>query len=335
MALASPDLARAQSAAQIAAEARFTEGVRLMKADRCEAALTEFRASQALDPASGTLLDIGYCEVRLGHVASAWFAYRQALSLAQASRKEHHERIARRELDALEPQLAYWSLRVPAGSADVSVEVDGSRVEREVWSAGTPADPGAHQIRVFERGAPKWERSFSLVAGQRLVLDVPGEAFAARAPEVLAAPRVSETAVEVPMSPAGVGAREPSQVASAAREVQRHDARRILALSSAGAGAACLLGAGILFAKARHDYDAVDEDCPSNVCRSKSSYEARNGAIDLFHWSLGVGGVGVALLGVGSALLLSSRASADVSVARSISFQLDARKAELTWRGAF
>ncbi|MFZ5896109.1 MAG: hypothetical protein ACOY0T_33945 [Myxococcota bacterium] len=328
--LATP-LARAQNTSVLAAEAKFSEGVRLMKADQCEPALDRFRESQALDPASGTLLDIGYCEARLGKTASAWLAYRQALALAQSSSRSQHERIARKEIDRLEPELPFLSLELTRDSASsVSVELDGAELPRAVWSVATPVDPGTHSVRVLVRGELKWEESFSIAARERRSVDVPLSALST--PEPKPAPSVQVVSESPPperrSTPLAI--RAPSTTEPA----QRSGTATAVALASAGVGTVGLVAAGVLFAGARHDYDEVDSDCPGNVCQSQQSYDLRRAAIRRFHWSLGVGGGGIALLGVAAAVWFGSSPRREMKTSN-VMVDIERHRVGVSWRARF
>src|SRR4051812_10965301 len=69
------------------AESAFQDGLRLMKAGNFSDAARRFEQSQSLEPASGTLINLAYCDRQLGKLASAWFDYTRAMLLAEASNK--------------------------------------------------------------------------------------------------------------------------------------------------------------------------------------------------------------------------------------------------------
>ena len=95
----------AQSRDPAAAEAAFSEGQSLMKQGRFEEACRKLEASHALDPATGTLLNLGACYEKTGKTASAWLRYREAAASALAKGQREREEIARARVNALEPQL--------------------------------------------------------------------------------------------------------------------------------------------------------------------------------------------------------------------------------------
>src|SRR5262245_11942087 len=60
------------------AEELFREAHGLLKRAQYREACGKFAASQNLEPASGTLLALAYCQERAGRLASAWHDYRDA-----------------------------------------------------------------------------------------------------------------------------------------------------------------------------------------------------------------------------------------------------------------
>jgi hypothetical protein len=169
--------AAADEATTLAAEASFAEGVQLMKADRCQEALPKFQESQRFDPASGTLLDLAYCEAQLGRVASAWLSYRQALSLAEAQHKPQHERLAREQADKLAPQVPYLELVVNDDvHGALGIELDNTLLPKATWSVPVPLDPGAHSLIAVVDGKAVWQRVLRLTPGERATLVLPSVA---------------------------------------------------------------------------------------------------------------------------------------------------------------
>jgi hypothetical protein len=139
-------VARAQSAADKAtAEALFDDGKRLMEAKRFPEACAKLADSQRLDPATGTLLNLGLCYKSNGQTASAWSTYREAAAGARAAREDDREKLARDEATALEPLLTRLVIQVAPETASVpGVEIKrgGMAVPSGAWGVPTPVDPG-------------------------------------------------------------------------------------------------------------------------------------------------------------------------------------------------
>lgn len=279
--------ARADDKTELAAESSFVEGTRLMKADRCEEAVVKFRESQRLEPASGTALNIGYCEAKLGRIASAWLAYRQAHRLAQSQGKTQHEALAREQADKLEPEVPHlvvaFDRTVPA---DISVRLDGAVLERDMWSIPIPVDPGEHRLERSGGAMEPWAKTVTLARGQRLTIELPPLAGGA-AP---LAPVVSNE----PTKPAPPPARDEPKSSKSSQ--------RTWGFIIGGAGVAAIATGAALFVSARVRYDGAEEDCPDGC--NDEGFETRESARTQAFVGYGVAGAGAVLTGVGLALVL-------------------------------
>jgi hypothetical protein len=144
--LASAPSASAQPAVRdVAAEDLFRQGRELLEQKRYGEACEKLAASQKLDPAVGTLFSLGACYEGAGRLASAWFAYRGAASLA-AQRGDRRRVGAQEKADALEPQLAHIAFRLQGGGAAVTVTIDGEPIVSEALPTPLPVDVGAHRV---------------------------------------------------------------------------------------------------------------------------------------------------------------------------------------------
>jgi hypothetical protein len=151
---------RAQGASEAAATALFDEGRRLMSEHKFAEACPRLAESQRLAPSGGTLLNLADCYEHTGQTASAWVAWKDAASRANAAGKSDVEKRALAKAAALEPGLAKLTIAVAPGS-DVSgldVKRDGVAVGRTEFGLGIPVDPGAH---VIEASAPA-KKAFSM-----------------------------------------------------------------------------------------------------------------------------------------------------------------------------
>src|SRR5439155_13958444 len=92
------------------AEALFADGKRLMSAGDYAAACPKFAASQKLDPAVGTALNLADCYERTGRAASAWAEFRGAASAAHAVGSREREQLAADRSKALESRLSYLTI---------------------------------------------------------------------------------------------------------------------------------------------------------------------------------------------------------------------------------
>src|SRR5262245_8911892 len=105
LALAPRANADEKSARVAGADALFKEGEQLFAAGKVEQACRKFEASQNLDPALGTLINVALCHAREGKTTAAWAEFQDAL--VQAKRKGQASRV-----EAIERELAALDRRV-------------------------------------------------------------------------------------------------------------------------------------------------------------------------------------------------------------------------------
>ena len=153
-AYAAPRAAHAQPVAHdaAAAEAAFSEARTLIRQGKFAEACPKLEASFALDPAVGTLLNLGDCFERTGRTASAWVRYREAAAMAVQQNQREREAIARDRVAALEPRLCRLIVRAEGGPG-LEVFRDGVPIARAALGLPVPVDPGTHVIEAKAPGA--------------------------------------------------------------------------------------------------------------------------------------------------------------------------------------
>jgi hypothetical protein len=334
-----PAVVFAQSPTQGAAEASFTEGVKLMKEGRCEEAVGKFQESERLDPASGTLLNLAYCEARLGRVASAWLDYRRAIPLAQQKQRPQHEKIAREQADKLEPDLPRLSVAVAGGERTILIELDGESLPRAMWSVPVPVDPGAHRVKARLESGRDWEKSVTLARAERASVEIP---VAEPAPAATVAPLVPVTPPVQTGGTGAVGAVPPGTTPGITGPVEpppTHEqatSRPGWALATGVIGAGAIVAGTALFVSARLQYDAASKHCDeNNVCNNDQDINDERSATKRFHVALGVFGGGVVLAGVGAIFYFSGGKSQASSQRGPIVLTGGRDGWGLGWRGAF
>jgi len=136
-----------------AAEALFDEAKSLMAAERYAEACPKFAASQAMDPAVGTRLNLADCFEKLGRTASAWAEFRAAGAAARAKGQTDRAEIARKRALALEHVLVRLSVVVPANvNPDIEIRKNGVILERGSWGVALPVDPGRYVVEASLSG---------------------------------------------------------------------------------------------------------------------------------------------------------------------------------------
>jgi hypothetical protein len=145
------------------AEARFHAGEQFFDDKQYEAACAAFEESERLDPQLGTLLNLAFCQERMGKTATAWHEY--SVGALWAEERGQHDRAAWALGRAVEVgrRVPIVVLQVPLAATGYTIELDGSAVPPSAWGTPLSVDPGEHVVRISARGH----------RGQQLALRVP------------------------------------------------------------------------------------------------------------------------------------------------------------------
>jgi hypothetical protein len=155
--------ALAQNASdKAAAEALFREGRKLYEAGQFPTACAKFAESQRLDPAPGTLLNLGGCYEKNGQTASAWATFKEAVSAAHVKGRTDWEDLARTRAQALEPNLSRLTITVSATADGLKVLRDGVAVGQAEWGTAIPVDPGTHVVEAQAAGRRSFRQSIDV-----------------------------------------------------------------------------------------------------------------------------------------------------------------------------
>lgn len=178
------------------AEVLFAEGRRLVGQGRYADACPKFAESQRLDPAIGTLLNLGDCYEKLGRTASAWARFREAAETAHRANDAKREALATERAEALAGSLATLAIAVPAANEVPGLEIlrDGIAMGRAVWGSPAPVDPGEHVVEARAPGYKSWSASVNVDPTQPAAsISVPRleDAAPSPAPPPEATPRTS------------------------------------------------------------------------------------------------------------------------------------------------
>jgi hypothetical protein len=234
--------AQGLSADQVLAQSLFDQGVELMDKQDYAAACPKLAESQRLDPAGGTLLNLGLCREKEGKIASAWIAYNDAYSQAIKDGRKDREDTARARIDALGDKISKITVDVPAEVAAVpglQVKLDGTELRQPAWGSPSPIDKGDHELAATATGKIAWS--------QTVHVDADGVTLRVAVPPLTDAPKPPPTEAEpVKTSP-----------------------QKTVAFVTGGVGVALLvLGTttGILAIDRRKQSDS---ECPSNQCTQR------------------------------------------------------------------
>ncbi len=150
---------------KVAAEGLFDEGRKLLESGRLDEACAKLEASQRMDSAVGTLLNLGDCNERRSRLASAWGNYREAASLALTRGDPARAEFARKRGDAVRPKLSMLTVFVPSPEPGLRIAFDGLTLEEAAFNTPLPTDPGTHTLEASAPGKATVTVSVVLVEG--------------------------------------------------------------------------------------------------------------------------------------------------------------------------
>ncbi|MEO8553417.1 MAG: hypothetical protein ABI678_25765 [Kofleriaceae bacterium] len=261
--LAAP-AARAQSPQ---AESLFDQGDSLEKQGKTAEACQAFEASNRIEARAGTLIRLGACREQNHQLASAWSAYKDALTRVKDATKR---KIATDKVAELAPRLSYLTVNVPAASQLPNLEItrDGHAIDPGVWNHPVPFDGGTYAIEAHAAGHVAWKRSTTIPDEHgQISIDVPA---LAEAPHVEAATEPPPPVVQ-PVPP---------PVAPAPEESAWTGKRKVAVVV---AGVAVLAGVGgvVFGALAKSKQSSADKLCPHELCNSPSDLTVANHDLSL------------------------------------------------------
>lgn len=304
----------------VAAEAFFAEGRELLKEQKFAEACSKFEASQRLDPAIGTLMNLADCYERSGRFASAWVAFREAAGAASSAHQAPRAAHARERAAALEPRLCRLAVIVDR-SDPRTVLRDGRPVDASVWNEPVPIDAGHHVITVQKDSTELLKREVDVVpmaSGrcETVSITIPLDASVAKAQ--VAAPVA--TTLSSPATP-GASSREPPSSEPHAGYAEPETGRRnplvpALPLTVVGAGVVGM-GLGAYFGlHAKSEWDTATAGCTSAGCGPSSQSLAASARSDAAIGSVAfIAGAALAVGGVVLWLVLPARDRSGASVA--------------------
>jgi hypothetical protein len=277
---------RAQ-AQQAAADALFDSARATMGKGAFAEACEQFRASDKLDPAVGTELNLADCEEKRGHLASAWELFRTV----SEKLPENDERapMARARAQALEPRVPKLTLTLADGAPKNSSLRDGDLdLGSAAFGVALPMDPGAHDLVI---SAPGFEpRTFQVRLAEADTQTVTVSPGAATRDAANPSPTLDRKMAQ--KTPQNVGANT-----------------RTLGFALAGVGGTAVgVGAvaGLLMLSKKH---TVDEECHPDKSCSSAGVDAAHSAHTLQMVSNIGWVVGAAALGAGAYFILSAAPS--------------------------
>ena len=254
--------ARADDRDRALAEALFRDAKKLMDDGRFADACPKLAESQRLDPAGGTLLNLGLCHLGAKKTASAWTTLQEVVAVSKREGRADREKRARDLIAQVEPTLSVLSVSVSAGFDPPGLELtqDGVVVPRAAWGVAVPVDPGVHTVKASAPGFTAWEGKVTV--GER------ADRQSVTVPALKAAPAVAPSASSAVVAPP-VAPSSAAPMASAAEvppASARGSSRKAIGVATFAVGAAAV-GVGAYFGlRALGKQRQADDACPSDRC---------------------------------------------------------------------
>lgn len=150
------------------ADKKFEAGRKKLAAGDYAEACRLFAASQLLDPAIGTLLNLGECTTRQDKPVEARRYFYEAEAMALARGDAERALFAKKQHDLLAPRVGLLFITVDQRVADPHIAVDGEAIDLEVIKRG-PLEVlrGPHTISLHSGG--KLVTSHDATVGSQLV----------------------------------------------------------------------------------------------------------------------------------------------------------------------
>jgi hypothetical protein len=310
-----PHVAFAQSAAL--SESLFEEGKRLSAEGKYAEACPKFAESYKLDPATGTLLNLGACEESLGKTATAWAHFNDALGLAKRDQVASRVAYAQDHIKSLEARLIRLVINVPADANPPGLEVklDGEALNSAAFGVPNPIDPGHHLLDVSAPGKRPVHFEIEAVT--------PQATLQASVPKLEDAPLSAVPTPPAPAAPApplAVAAPPPGSAAPAQSTepiTAPTNALRAVGYVVAGIGVVGI-GVGTVFHfEATRQNNLALATCTSgslgNQCQSDNEYSDHNNYVTAAKSNRAVSyaslGVGVVALVTGAVLIVTGHPS--------------------------
>ena len=290
-----PAIALAQDS-KARAEALFTEAKALMAKGDYANACPKLARSQQLDPAAGTLLNLGSCYEHAGKSASAWASYKQAAAAARNLGQTDREKFARDRAQAIEPNLGSIKIVTSGSTTGMDVKLDGAAIDSAELGIAIPVDAGSHRIEASATGKKKFQTAVDVKDGTKSEVAIPElekETSSTATPNPKTDPK--------PLVDLGTGNQPPPPAAEPTPKKGPWIAVGIggMAVGAAGIAIGSIFGVMALDTKSSLDVmcGTLHDACPPN---QKSAIDELNGRATVSTIALVAGGV---LFAVGGTVL--------------------------------
>ena len=259
------------------AESLFDDGDRLMKEGKLAAACDAFEASNRIEQRAGTLIRLGDCREDNHQLASAWSAFKDALTRVRDATKKT---IATQKLAEVEPRLSYLTVNVADDNKLDGLEItrNGQAIDPAAWNRPVAIDGGSYAIVAHAPGYKDWTSSTSVPNELgKVAIDVPKLVEAPKPPPP-PKPVVAPPIIKIVQAPSPWTTRRQIAVATAAIAV---------------VGLAGGITFGVLADQKQHLADGQCQD-PTVPCENAASARALNATA---HERAGIANIGYVIAG--------------------------------------
>lgn len=280
-------LAFAQERDPALATELFNQGRDSFKSGDYATACPKFSESQRLDPKVGTLLNLASCLEKVDDLAGALHALQQAVNLCEST-KDRRLKLARKELQRIEPRVPRLTLELASGAPEgILIKHNTVELTAAILNSPLPVNPGKHVIEVTAPGHEPRTFDIELQESEQKTLAI------ALGPEI-----VEPEPVLTPNEPQPLRDEGP-------RDVETSSGGSTLGWVLGGIGVAGLAVATVTGVMILGKNSTASSHCENNLCDAEGMDAAQGGKdlipINTVAWAVGVVGVGS-----GAVLLLTS-----------------------------
>ncbi|MFO0547865.1 MAG: hypothetical protein U0271_05730 [Polyangiaceae bacterium] len=257
---------------------RFYEGIDLEETESWDQALAAFQEVAAKRMSASVRFHIALCHEHLGHLATALDGYDEALAIAKGDPEKSKDVLEKApgRVAALEGRVATIELVIADGSASIAIDDGAPKALKS--GASVRLDAGKHRVLFVEGDKRELVTEITVSDGDRRKVEVPSRKKVE--------PSKGGTGVDPPKKEADV---EPGNV--------------VPGFVVGGVGIVSLVLSGVFIGLRQLSISEVRDSCTdgdSGCDPAVQDVAERGRAYEFAAW--GLGGGGIALLGVGLAL---------------------------------
>jgi len=151
------------------AKALFDQGKTLFAEGKYGEACVKLEASFKQKELSGTRGLLGACYEKIGRLASAWAAFRDAAVMAERQGNAERAQASREQAAELFPKLAYVTIdaRAIVKVPGVKVTIDGNEYASNALGDPIPIDAGQHLLEATALDHQPWKHTIDILDGEK------------------------------------------------------------------------------------------------------------------------------------------------------------------------